>query len=53
MTTDTPSTFDSGDMRKVVGYDMTAAAAPVYEAAGVGPEDLDVVELHDASAPTS
>jgi acetyl-CoA acetyltransferase len=48
MTTDTPSTFDSGDMRRVVGYDMTAAAArQVYEAAGVGPEDLDVVELHD------
>ena len=48
MTTDTPSTFDSGDMRRVVGYDMTlAAAAQVYEAAGVGPDDLDVVELHD------
>ena len=48
MTTDTPSTFDSSDMRRVVGYDMTAAAAKqVYEAAGVGPEDLDVVELHD------
>ncbi|MDO8275560.1 MAG: beta-ketoacyl synthase N-terminal-like domain-containing protein, partial [Serpentinimonas sp.] len=27
MTTDTPSTFESDDMRKVVGYDMTAAAA--------------------------
>jgi len=48
MTTDTASTFESGDMRKVVGYDMTAAAAKqVYEAAGIGPEDLDVVELHD------
>jgi acetyl-CoA acetyltransferase len=48
MTTDTPSTFDSGDMRKVVGYDMTAAAAKqVYEAAGIGPDALDVVELHD------
>ncbi|NLC36516.1 MAG: lipid-transfer protein [Alcaligenaceae bacterium] len=48
MTTDTPSTFDSGDMRKLVGYDMTVAAATqVYEAAGIGPEDLDVVELHD------
>lgn len=48
MTTDTPSTFESDDMRKVVGYDMTAAAAKqVYEAAGIGPEDLDVVELHD------
>jgi acetyl-CoA acetyltransferase len=48
MTTDTPSTFESSDMRRVVGYDMSrAAAAQVYEAAGVGPEDLDVVELHD------
>ncbi|CAN7620609.1 lipid-transfer protein [Variovorax sp. LjRoot84] len=48
MTTDTPSTFESQDMRKLVGYDMTAAAAKqVYEAAGIGPEELDVVELHD------
>ncbi|MNP98032.1 Acetyl-CoA acetyltransferase [compost metagenome] len=48
MTTDTPSTFDSGDMRSLVGYDMTRAAADqVYEAAGVDPADLDVVELHD------
>lgn len=48
MTTDTPSTFDDGDMRKLVGYDMTRAAADlVYEAAGVDPADVDVVELHD------
>jgi acetyl-CoA acetyltransferase len=48
MTTDTASTFESDDMRRVVGYDMTASAAKlVYEAAGIGPEDLDVVELHD------
>ncbi|MEY1662354.1 lipid-transfer protein [Isoalcanivorax beigongshangi] len=48
MTTDTDSTFDAGDMRQVVGYDMTAAAAKqVYEAAGVGPQDIPVVELHD------
>ncbi len=48
MTTDGPSTFRDGDMRKVIGYDMTAAAArQVYEAAGVGPEDVQVVELHD------
>jgi acetyl-CoA acetyltransferase len=48
MTTDTPSTFDAKDMRRVVGYDMSRdAAAQVYEAAGVGPDDLDVVELHD------
>lgn len=48
MTTDRNSTFDEGDMRKVVGYDMThAAAQAVYEASGVAPTDLDVVELHD------
>ena len=35
-------------MIKVVGYDMAVAAAKqVYEAAGIGPEELDVVELHD------
>ena len=51
MTTDTPSTFESADMMKVVGYDMSkAAAAKVYEAAGIGPDDLDVVELHDCFA---
>ncbi|BAH35605.1 MULTISPECIES: lipid-transfer protein [Rhodococcus] len=48
LTTDTPSTFEDRDMMKVVGYDMTAAAAAqVYEAAGIGPEDVQVVELHD------
>lgn len=48
MTTDTSSSFASGDMRAVVGYDMSRAAATrVYEDAGVGPDDLDVVELHD------
>jgi len=48
MATDFPSTFGDNDMRKVIGYDMTVAAAQqVYEAAGVGPEDIPVVELHD------
>ena len=48
MTTDTASTFDSHDMRRLVGYDMAAAAAnKVFAAAGIGPEDVDVVELHD------
>ncbi|MES2714560.1 MAG: lipid-transfer protein [Pseudomonadota bacterium] len=48
MTTDGPSTFDSNDARKLVGADMArAAAAQVYAAAGIGPEDVDVVELHD------
>jgi sterol carrier protein 2 len=51
MTTDTPSTFGAGDMMQVVGYDMArAAASKVYEAAGIGPQDLDVVELHDCFA---
>ncbi len=51
MTTDRPSTFDSNDMMRVVGYDMSReAAAKVYAEAGIGPEDLDVVELHDCFA---
>jgi acetyl-CoA acetyltransferase len=51
MTTDTPSTFEAHDMMRVVGYDMArAAATKVYEDAGVGPEDIDVVELHDCFA---
>ncbi|CAG0983896.1 acetyl-CoA acyltransferase [Burkholderiales bacterium] len=51
MTTDTASTFESRDMMRLVGYDMARAAAhQVYEAAGVGPEDIDVVELHDCFA---
>jgi acetyl-CoA acetyltransferase len=51
MTTDTPSTFETRDMMRLVGVDMTKAAArAVYDAAGIGPEDLDVVELHDCFA---
>jgi len=51
MTTDTTSTFGAGDMMQVVGYDMARAAAnKVYEQAGVGPKDIDVVELHDCFA---
>ena len=47
MTTDTPASFD-GDLMRLVGYDMTAAAArQVYESAGVNPRDVRVVELHD------
>jgi sterol carrier protein 2 len=48
MTTDFASTFDEKDMTKLVGYDMAKAAAhQVYEASGVSPEDIGVVELHD------
>lgn len=51
MTTDTPSTFKAGDMMQLVGYDMAKEAARrVYESAGIGPDDLDVVELHDCFA---
>ncbi|MGN8547159.1 lipid-transfer protein [Bradyrhizobium sp. 13971] len=51
MTTDTPSTFGASDMMQVVGYDMARDAAnKVFEAAGIGPDDLDVVELHDCFA---
>jgi acetyl-CoA acetyltransferase len=51
MTTDGPETFGSHDMREVVGYSMAKRAADqVYEAAGIGAEDVDVVELHDCFA---
>ncbi len=51
MTTDTPSTFEARDMMRLVGYDMARAAAKqVYEQAGIGPDELDVVELHDCFA---
>ncbi|MDF3307417.1 lipid-transfer protein [Rhodococcus sp. T2V] len=50
MTTDTEAS--SVDLINLVGADMTRrAAAEVYESAGVGPEDVDVVELHDCFTP--
>jgi len=51
MTTDTPAAFEAKDMREVVGFSMTRTAAhQVYEAAGIGAQDVDVVELHDCFA---
>lgn len=51
MVTDFASTFEARDMMQLVGYDMSKAAAnAVYEKAGVGPEDITVVELHDCFA---
>jgi sterol carrier protein 2 len=51
MTTDTPSTFDAHDMMRLVGYDMARAGAQqAFAAAAIGPEDVDVVELHDCFA---
>lgn len=48
MTTDFPSTFEGRGMMNLVGYDMAKQAAiQVYEQTGTGPEDVDVVELHD------
>jgi acetyl-CoA acetyltransferase len=48
MVTDFASSFDESSMIKMVGYDMTKEAArQVYEASGIGPDDVDVVELHD------
>jgi len=50
MTTDTASTFGKS-MISLVGADMAKAAAEaVYAQAGVGPEDIDVCELHDCFA---
>ena len=46
MATDTPATWE--DPIKLIGAEMTRRAAQaVYEQAGVGPEEVDVVELHD------
>jgi sterol carrier protein 2 len=51
LTTDAADTFDSGDMRNIVGHGMAQRAVEqVYAAAGIGPEDVDVVELHDCFA---
>jgi acetyl-CoA acetyltransferase len=51
MTTDTASTFDTSDMIRVVGFDLSQSAAQqVYERAGVAPTDVNVVELHDCFA---
>ena len=51
MTTDRPVAFEARDMREVVGFGMAREAArQVYEAAGIGPDDVDVVELHDCFA---
>jgi len=47
MTTDTELSFTS-DAMALVGYGMSQTAAGMaYRQAGVGPEDINVVELHD------
>ena len=48
MITDLSSTFDTGSCIRIVGGDMSKEAArQAYEQAGIGPEDVDVCELHD------
>ncbi|WP_405151131.1 lipid-transfer protein [Nocardia salmonicida] len=52
MVTDLETTFAAKTARALVGYDMSATAArQVYEQAGIGPEDVQVIELHDCFAP--
>ncbi len=48
LVTDLPSTFESRTARDIIGYEMNATAArAAYEQAGLGPEDVQVIELHD------
>jgi sterol carrier protein 2 len=48
MVTDMKSTFDEKSCIKLIGSDMTKKAAEkVYQQSGLGPENIDVVELHD------
>jgi acetyl-CoA acyltransferase len=48
MATDTSESFDGRTCVDVVGRPMSRNAANrVYRRAGVGPDDLDVIELHD------
>ncbi len=47
LTTDFASTFD-GTCKSIIGYDMNVKAAQqAYAMAGLGPEDVQVIELHD------
>lgn len=48
MKSDFESTYTAKSPMVIAGYDMTASAArEVYEQTGIGPDELDVVELHD------
>ncbi len=48
MMTDPPQTFSTRSMIDVVGSSMSHQAAQrVYEDSGLGPENVDVIELHD------
>jgi acetyl-CoA acyltransferase len=48
MVTDLASTFTDKSAISIVGADMSRQAAfEVYEQADIGPDDIDVIELHD------
>ena len=48
MVTDLESTFTDKSAITIVGADMTRhAARKVYDQAQIGPDDIDVIELHD------
>ncbi|KAM3865819.1 sterol carrier protein 2 [Diretmus argenteus] len=48
MVTDLSTTFEENSCIKMVGYDMSQLAArKCFEAAGLKPSDVNVVELHD------
>jgi len=48
MVTDFESTFKDKSCISMVGYDMTKKAAEmVYQQSGIGPKDIQVIELHD------
>ncbi len=52
LTTDPESSFEGASMMRVIGYDMGKnAAAQAYDAAGLGPADVQVIELHDCFTP--
>lgn len=47
------SVMGSGKISFEEGVSVTRRLAPkIYEAAGVGPEDIDVIEVHDATSPS-
>lgn len=48
LVTDTTSSFETGSMIDVVGAPMTRSAVDdVFDRAGIGIHDVDVIELHD------
>jgi acetyl-CoA acetyltransferase len=52
LTTDAAASFEAGSMIAGVGADMTRRAAQqAYAQAGIGADELDVVELHDCFTP--